>query len=133
MEIKVADVMTTELVSCRAGDPLRDVARLMVDNNISSVVVKISHEVVGILTERDFLGLFEKGDPKTAGDIMNRDLLTIQEDAEVIEAAKMMGQHHIRHLLVRENMKVVGIVSLRDILLIFPESIHGYVSRKLLH
>lgn len=127
MEETVADVMNTNLVKCNLGDTIAEVANILIKNNISSVVVDDWEGIVGIVTERDFVKIWDGKNPCTAADLMHTELLSIEKESTIQDAVEMMGRHHIRHLLVRDGDEIVGIVSLRDILLAAPESIRGYM------
>lgn len=127
MEVIVADVMETDLVKCQMGDSIEDIAKIMIENNISSVVVEDWEGVIGIVTERDFVKMWGGKDPRTAADLMHTELLSIDKENTITVAVEMMGKHHIRHILVRDQDEIVGILSLRDILQIAPESIRGYM------
>lgn len=129
--IKVADVMSEDLISVDINVSITDAAKLLIEKGISSVIVMNSEKVVGIATERDFV----RGDtmdhhPEMINDIISKDLITIGPDEDVFQTVRLMGKHRIRHLLVKEGDKYVGIVSLRDLLKIQPDAIYGYIAQK---
>ncbi len=130
-EINVEDVMSKDLISVPPDSSVRDAAQLLIEKGISSLVVIDSGEVVGIVTDRDFVKMDTLDDhPNNVGEIMSKDLITIGPDKHVLEAVRLMGKHNIRHLVVTDEEKHSGIISLRDILKIEPEAIYGYVSQK---
>ncbi len=98
---------------------------------ISSIPVENSGRVVGIITDRDFVKK-ETIDyhPEKVGDIMSKDLITIGPYEKLMKAVRLMGKHKIRHLVVKDGQKTLGIVSLRDVLKIEPEAIYGYIAQK---
>ncbi|MEM4389031.1 MAG: CBS domain-containing protein [Candidatus Micrarchaeia archaeon] len=102
-----------------ADAAVRQVAVIMRQKNIGSVLVTKQGEIVGILTERDILKrvVAEGLDPSrtTAEQIMTRNIITINADATVFEAAEMLNRYDIRRLPVEENGKIVGIVTARSI------------------
>ena len=75
---------------------------------------------LGIFTERDLMArvVVPGMDPKQArlSEVMTSELLTANPDEIVRDVARNMQSHHIRHLPVIEDGKVVGILSLRDLL-----------------
>ena len=81
----------------------------------------------GIVTERDVLRIVGEGqDPKSVSvrDAMTADPVTIVRDASIKEAAEIMFQKWFRHLPVTgEDGKVVGVISLRDLLTLVAESL----------
>lgn len=111
--------MTKEAVSTDAGDSCLETAKLMVRMNIGAIVVNEGDRPVGIVTERDFLNkVTARGkDPSktTLREIMSSPPITISPKATVRDAARMMIEKRVRRLVVVENDKLVGIVSIRDI------------------
>ncbi len=132
-EIKIEDVMTKELVSAEETLPIAKAAQIMVDKGISSLTVSRQGKIVGIITERDFVRWCATRKCDSAAPIsrmMSTQLITIEPSADLLQAVRLMGRHRIRHLLVKKGDDIAGIVSLRDMLKILPESIYGYLSQK---
>jgi len=98
-----------------------DVARMMVEHNIGAVPVLRDGMLVGIFSERDLLKrvVAEGLDPaKTlVGEVMTPDPLVVEPTETVEHCMVVMKQHSFRHLPVCQAHKMVGIVSLRDIML----------------
>lgn len=129
--IKVADIMSEDLISVDINVSITDAAKLLIEKGISSVVVTNSEKVVGIATERDFVRMDTMDHhPEMIKDIISKDIITIGPDEDVFQTVRLMGKHKIRHLLVKEGDKYVGIVSLRDLLKIQPDAIYGYIAQK---
>ena len=116
----VAEVMTYELVTVGEQDTLGSVARTLRQHNVGSAfVVGENSEPVGIITERDLVASVAASrnpDQGTAESFMTRDLITIKPDAPLVEARALMQQHAIRHLAVVEDDRVMGVLSIRDVL-----------------
>ncbi len=129
--IKVADVMSEDLISVDINTRIKDAAKLLIEKGISSVLVTDSEKIVGIATERDFVKMCTRDHhPEMINDMISKDLITIGPDEDVFQTVRLMGKHKIRHLLVKEGDKYVGIVSLRDVLKIQPDAIYGYIAQK---
>jgi CBS domain-containing protein len=98
-----------------------DVARLMVEHNIGAVPVVRDGKLVGIFSERDLLKrtVAEGRDPaKTlVSEVMTPDPLVVKPTDSVEHCMIVMKQHNFRHLPVCDSGRMVGIVSLRDIML----------------
>jgi len=98
---------------------MKEVAKLMKEKDIGSVLVEQENEVKGILTERDILKrvVAEGKDPEktSAGDIMTTDLITADSDINLFDASKLMDKHKIRRLPVVEHGKIIGIVTTRSL------------------
>jgi CBS domain-containing protein len=116
--MRVRDVMTREVRTVGPEETLREVARALRDDGISSVVVTEGGAPVGIVTERDVVHLVAEGvDPGSAqaGERMTRELVTVAPRADLTEAAELMAEHGIRHLPVLERGRLAGILSIRDV------------------
>jgi CBS domain-containing protein len=98
-----------------------DVAKIMVEQNVGSVVVVRDYEPLGIITERDILEriVLENKNIKeiVAQEIMTAPLLTIDSNRSVEEALSIIHENHLRRLVVVEGEKLVGIVTERRLLL----------------
>jgi len=116
--MQVADIMKANVKSTSPGDTFANVARLLHDNAISSVVVMDGDRLAGIVTERDLVNLVAEGlDPRTTkvGDRMSTNLDTVEPRSDIGEAAEHMARLRIRHLPVVDKGKLVGIISIRDL------------------
>jgi CBS domain-containing protein len=116
--MQVSEIMSTDLVTVGPEYNVADVASLMRSKRIGSVIVLEDDRVLGILTERDILGVVGGGeDPKNvaAHEALTDDLVTIGPDAPVEEAAQEMVRAGVRHLPVISEQDLIGIVSMRDL------------------
>ena len=115
----VSSVMSKDIVSIDATATLSLATKLMVENDIGSLVVTEGHEMIGILTERDVLKQF-CFDPECAsmkvGDVMSSPLITIDSDAAIGQAADLMAERKIRRLLVTDEGEIRGIITERDLM-----------------
>ncbi len=114
----VAEIMKTQVVTATAQQTIADVARLLHDNGISSVVVKEGDAPAGIVTERDIVNTVAEGLDPTAvrvGDRMTKNLDIVEPRTDIAEAAEHMARLKIRHLPVVDRGGLVGIISIRDL------------------
>lgn len=92
---------------------------IMVEKNVSSLVVLEDEKLIGIFTERDYARkviLKGKASRETpVGDIMSGNVLTVTPDSTIDECMQLMTGKFIRHLPVIENEKLVGLVSIGDV------------------
>ena len=125
--MKVEDIMTQATVTDAADDTLSEAAAKMRQQQTGSLLVMEGEDLAGIVTERDVLKIVGEGqDPKSVSlrDAMTKDPVTIARDASIKEAAEIMFQKWFRHLPVtNEQGKVVGVISLRDLLTLVAESL----------
>jgi CBS domain-containing protein len=116
--VPLADVMTTRLVQAAPRESVREAIRRMSEAGVGSVAVCDGPRLVGILTERDVLQLAARGadlDAVPVGDAMTENVLTASPDDDILGAARLMGERHIRHLPVLEGENLLGIVGIRDV------------------
>lgn len=113
----VAEIMATELVQVEAGAPLAEAAARMHERRVGAALVFTEERLGGILTERDVLrAVAEKRvEATTVGDWMTGQPETIDPSDSTGTAAALMIHGGFRHLPVVELGKVVGIVSIRDL------------------
>ncbi|MFW3616888.1 CBS domain-containing protein [Billgrantia antri] len=136
------DVMTPNVITVPPDADVREIARLLLENNISAVpVVDAEDKVLGIVSEGDLMRRVENGSeaPKSwwlksfftggnsaseyvktharkAHEIMTRDLIIIGEDEPLHRVAKLLEKHHIKRVPVVRDGKLVGIVSRANLL-----------------
>lgn len=98
-----------------------DVAQAMVDRNIGAVPVMRDGLLVGIFSERDLMRrvVVEGLDPRATlvNDVMTDDPLTVGPEESLETCLVLMRRHGFRHLPICQGKRLVGLVSLRDILL----------------
>jgi CBS domain-containing protein len=113
----VKDIMTKEVVTIEPDKTVFDAAELMSQAELGCLVVVIKAFPVGIITERDIVrrivAKHASFDTKVV-DVMTKDLITIDPDASLREAARVMSNNKIRRLPVLQNNKLVGIVVSSD-------------------
>ncbi len=118
--------MTAAAVTDAPGDSLADASAKMWQQKTGSLLVMEGENLAGIVTERDLLRSVGEGlDPKSISlsEVMTRDVVTIGPDTALKEAAEIMFQKWFRHLpVVAPNGKVVGVISLRDLLTLVAEA-----------
>jgi CBS domain-containing protein len=116
--VRISEIMTEAVVTAPPESSAREVATLMRDRNVGSVVLVESGRPVAMITDRDLaLGaLAETGDPTApASRFSTAPVVTGEPDMELDEAAALMISHRIRRLPVMNRDELVGIVTLDDI------------------
>jgi CBS domain-containing protein len=93
--------------------------KLMADKNIGALLVMSGGQLHGIFTERDYtrnVALQGKTSKETrVREIVTQKILTVKQDDTVEECMRLMTENRVRHLPVVEGAKVVGIVSIGDL------------------
>lgn len=92
---------------------------IMVEKNVSALVVLEEGKLAGIFTERDYARkviLKGKASKETLiGEIMTSDLITVSSDTSIETCMRLMTGKLIRHLPVVDNGQLVGIISIGDV------------------
>ncbi len=157
------DVMTEKVITVGPDEPMRDIARLLLDNGISAVpVVNSDGMPIGMVSEGDLIGRDENdrlarhdwwltvmtgkqplddeflarvgATDRTARDIMSAPLVTITEHTNVAEIARLLTTYHIKRVPVLRDGSLVGIVSRADLLrVIAADQRHGAAAPKEAH
>ncbi|MGH7217222.1 MAG: CBS domain-containing protein [Nitrospiraceae bacterium] len=119
--IKSFMVPSEKFITVERGTDVQTAARLMRDRRISSLFVTNGKEIIGILTDTDMVRRVVAAGvdtlTTTAEKIMSAPILTIEGNKTVLDASDLMANTHIRHLGVTQEGKMVGMISVRDILL----------------
>jgi CBS domain-containing protein len=120
---RVEDVMTTAVVTADRLTPYQEVARLLVEHQVSCLPV-LAHgwQVIGVVSETDLLaardGTARRG--QAAGELMTAPPVTIRPDAALSAAARVMTTRHVTSLPVTgADRELIGVVSRRDLLSVF--------------
>lgn len=94
--------------------------QLMAENNVGAVMICEGNQILGIFTERDYcrkIILMGRSSLNTPiQDIMTKKMITIKPNQTMEECMELMTKYHIRHLPVQDEDKLVGIVSMRDVM-----------------
>ncbi len=124
-DVFVRDIMSRPPVTAKETDDMMNVSRLMVKHNIGCVIiVDKAGKPTGIVTERDIVQRVAAknilpSDVKVS-ETMTRPLIVIAPDTPVNEAAKRMNNSKIRRLVVVERGKLIGVLTMKDILEVTP-------------
>ncbi|MCW5758359.1 MAG: CBS domain-containing protein [Phenylobacterium sp.] len=117
--MKVADVMTAQVVTATPRSTIAEVARTMAQIETGAVPVTDDGKVVGLITDRDIvLRAVAEGLPLSTpvSEVMTEDVETCREDDSVADAAGKMGGKQIRRLVVlNDGGRLAGILSLGDV------------------
>ncbi|MDH4232832.1 MAG: CBS domain-containing protein [Nitrospirota bacterium] len=121
--MKVKNLLKTkgkDVVSIDAGSSVEDAIRLMNDKKISALIVAENSNTVGLFTERDVVKCYVATSGKSFKDIaikdaMTTNLIVAEQNDDISEIMCVMIEKNIRHLPVVEKARVIGMLSIRDI------------------
>jgi CBS domain-containing protein len=114
----VSHLMAPAVATISPTATLREAATALAADMVGLLVVVDARGVRGVLSERDIvLAITDDHDLTEARvrDHASTDLVQVDEDAPIIDAAALMAAAELRHLAVTRNDEVVGVISVRDI------------------
>jgi MHS family proline/betaine transporter-like MFS transporter len=117
--LRLKELVRRKPITISGEATIHDVVKIMAEQNIGFLVVVENGRMVGVLSERDVVrSLAERGNLSVkVSDICKRDIITLQADATLEEAAEKMGKHGIRHIVVvNKSGELIGVVSVRDLI-----------------
>jgi CBS domain-containing protein len=116
---RVRDVMTTPPATLPSHQTVTAAARIMDAENIGDVIVTDDNQIVGVVTDRDIAvrAVAWGRDPNTTTlrEICSDEPVVVESDTKLSEAAEIMGERAVRRLPVVDGGRLVGVVSLGDL------------------
>jgi CBS domain-containing protein len=123
--LPVSALVGDTVVRVPPGATLRDAAEALAENDVGALVVGEGDEIDAVVSERDVLRAVAVGrdpDATRAVDVGTTELVWVDIDATVAETAQRMMTEYVRHVLLRVDDRLAGIVSARDLLGVFATS-----------
>jgi CBS domain-containing protein len=139
--VQAKDIMTINVISVSEESPVHEIVSLLLKYRISAVpVIDTARKVVGIVSEGDLLRPeaanrsgtrrpwwleavsasqpvdYEKAHGRTAGAVMTRNVISVDENTPLNEIAELLERHHIKRVPVLSDGSLVGIVSRANLL-----------------
>lgn len=128
---KISEYMSSPVLSVDSNSTVIDAAKHMGANRVGALLVKKCDEYIGIVTDSDMARkLIGKGlNPETTkvSEIMSQPVMTIGQCLPIEKADEMMRKSCIRHLAVTKEEKIVGVLSIKDLMLF-----HAKLSRNVI-
>jgi CBS domain-containing protein len=125
---QIRDIMQTNVITIDHEKNALDAVKLLTEKKISFLVIQKDGNPIGVVTERDIVQKISYFDEKTSEfllkDIMSTEFKWVGPNEEIENAIQKMLNNNIRRLLVLENKKLLGIITLTDLA--------GFLRRKLL-
>jgi CBS domain-containing protein len=136
--MRAKDIMWSPVITVRPDTSIKEAATTLVRKGISALpVVDVLGGLVGIVSEADLVTLESQPDPRrhvippryrkkatprVVAEIMTRDVIAVDEDAEVALVARLMFEHRLKSIPVVTRSDVIGIVARRDVLRVLIRS-----------
>lgn len=116
-KVKMAeDITIRDVVTITPDSTVHEVQKLMDDQSISGLPVMDGDTIIGIISRRDVNPLMKSGTDRKVSEVMTSDVVTIDENTSAEEALDIAYENKVERLPVLSDGKLVGIVTIRDIL-----------------
>ena len=123
---EIGDYMATPVVKIDSEASITEAAEIMNANNIGSLIISKLGDDVGIVTERDLsqkvLALNKNPENVNVSEIMTSPILSMDRYYPVDQANEFMRKNKIRHLAITEEDKIVGLLSVSNLVAYFSKS-----------
>ena len=132
----VRDVMTSNPRTVEPSTPIVEAAQLMKSEDVGPLPIIEGDRLAGMLTDRDIVlravAEGKESQSTTVGEIASRDIVTVDPDQDLQEAARLMARHQVRRLpVVEEDGRLVGIVAQADVAQSGDDSLTGEVVERI--
>jgi CBS domain-containing protein len=130
----IRDAMTPDPTSVDPGTSVQDAARRMRDEDVGALPIVEGGRLVAMVTDRD-IAVRAVADGKidcAVGEIASKDVVSVDPQQTLQEAARLMGQHQLRRLPVcEEDGRLVGILAQADIATVGHDELTGDVVQQI--
>lgn len=113
--MKVSDIMKKAVVVDDSSITLKQAAKIMTERKIGSLIILKEDKIIGILTESDVVKDIDSINKKLS-ELMSKDIISIDKNSIIEDAARLMKQNKIKRLPVLDGKNLVGIVTATDII-----------------
>lgn len=118
--VKIKQIMTRKVISCKSGVSIKDAAVLMKKNSIGVLVVIDDKKLVGVISERDIINKVVTNGLDSSitkvKDVMTKKVITGNPEMTDLDVAETFAKKKIKKLPIVNNGKVVGIITQTDIM-----------------
>ncbi|MGV7222240.1 MAG: CBS domain-containing protein [Nitrospinales bacterium] len=120
---EIADYMSSPIICVNAAFTIKETAQFLSEKNIGSVLVEENGAYVGIVTELDLthkvLGKGLNPDTTKVSEVMVQPIISLDCHLPITKANSFMAEKKIRHLVITDNDKIVGLISVKDLVAFF--------------
>ena len=118
--LQVKHMMLTNVITAKPNMTVKQTIKTLYEKHIGSVIViDENNKCKGIFTERDAIRLVAENVnlDQSLGNVMTKNVITIQGDTSINEVRKIISEHKVRHLpVVNQKGELTGLLSVRDLI-----------------
>lgn len=107
--------MTRSIVYGDINDTIYDISKKMKEYDIGFVPIIDNKKMVGIITDRDIVVNNIYSETNDIKDLIHKNIITVDKNKNINDAALIMKKNKVKRLVVTDDKKIVGIISLSDI------------------
>lgn len=121
----IGDIMTKKIIHIKIDEKISNACKKMLKFDIGFLPVSKDSKVIGVITDRDIATTVFSNttslDVKVE-DYITRNIISCKKDSSIEDALSIMRKNHVKRLLVLDDKRIVGIVSLSDIIHHFEDN-----------
>lgn len=117
--MRIKEVVNKNIIVGDVNNSITEVANIMKKNNIGFLPISDNKKIIGVITDRDIVINCISNNCNNAESIsgyINKNIIHIDWNREISDALSIMAKEKIKRILVSNNMKLVGVLSLSDII-----------------
>ena len=118
-KMTIEKIMTKSIITGNISNTLSEIAEIMKKYDIGFLPISDKNKIIGVITDRDII-VEALSNKESENDLIDKyltsNIITIEQNKTVEEAIDLMGNKKIRRLIVTNNNKITGIISLADII-----------------
>lgn len=114
--MKVKDIMTKNLITCESDCSIHQISQKMKEFDIGFMIITKKNKLEGIITDRDIVIEMIANYDHKVNDYLHKIVQTIDQEETIENALQIMKDKKIKRLIVTSQTKIVGVISISDIL-----------------
>lgn len=114
--MQAKDIMTSSITVVNKDNDIFDIAQIMKENDIGFVPVSDKQKIIGVITDRDIVVKVLANKDTKIYNYITKDIVTCNINDSIDSILTTMAENKVKRLLVVDDKKVVGIISLSDVL-----------------
>lgn len=115
--MSLKDIINNNIIVCNINDDVSFISSCMRDNDIGFIPIVDRNRIVGVITDRDLAcRIFNNELDGNITDYMSRDIVSVDINDSILDVLNKMRKYRIKRIIVTDNNKVIGVVSISDIL-----------------
>ncbi len=114
--MNLSDIMSKKIIVGNIDDDIYSIASLMKENDIGFVPIVRDNIIVGVITDRDIVVKIVSNKDSSISNYMTKDIVDVSISSSLSDVLSIMRRYKVKRVLVTDNNRVLGIVSISDLL-----------------